>query len=193
MHSPRSASAAARDHGSRRPATACCRSITAIPENGHRRAISLSEAHLQAARRDARHTLGREAEGVLRSLCSIGHRGACERKGRHSASWPRATATSTRHSLPRWAARRRRGRRRRPGHRAHSRGAVLREGAALPRLSESGRGRACRTLLADGSSGHRAPARLATCPPSSITSWARCRLLFRRLEPEAVEAPATSS
>src|SRR6266576_3563247 len=35
---------------------------------GHQRAISLSEAHLQAARRDARHTLGREAEGVLLSL-----------------------------------------------------------------------------------------------------------------------------
>ena len=35
---------------------------------GHRRATSLSEAHLQAARRDARHTLGREAEGVLQSL-----------------------------------------------------------------------------------------------------------------------------
>src|SRR5437763_10396301 len=35
---------------------------------GHRRAISLSEAHLQAARRDARHTPGREAEGVLESL-----------------------------------------------------------------------------------------------------------------------------
>ena len=33
-HCPRSASAAARDHGSRRPATACCRSTTAIPENG---------------------------------------------------------------------------------------------------------------------------------------------------------------
>ena len=33
-HSPRSASAAARDHGSRRPATAYCRSTTAIPENG---------------------------------------------------------------------------------------------------------------------------------------------------------------
>ena len=32
-HSPRSASAAARDHGSRRPATAYCRSTTAIPEN----------------------------------------------------------------------------------------------------------------------------------------------------------------
>ena len=35
---------------------------------GHRRATSLSEAHLQAARRDAGHTLGREAEGVLHSL-----------------------------------------------------------------------------------------------------------------------------
>ena len=35
---------------------------------GHRRAISLSEAHLQAARRDAGHTLGREAEGILQSL-----------------------------------------------------------------------------------------------------------------------------
>ena len=35
---------------------------------GHRRATSLSEAHLQAARRDAGHTLGREAEGVLQSL-----------------------------------------------------------------------------------------------------------------------------
>ena len=33
-HSPRSASAAARDHGSRRPATACCRSTAAIPEDG---------------------------------------------------------------------------------------------------------------------------------------------------------------
>ena len=35
---------------------------------GHRRATSLSEAHLQAARRDAGHTLGREAGGVLQSL-----------------------------------------------------------------------------------------------------------------------------
>ena len=35
---------------------------------GHRRATSLNEAHLQAARRDAGHTLGREAEGVLQSL-----------------------------------------------------------------------------------------------------------------------------
>jgi hypothetical protein len=35
---------------------------------GHRRATSLSEAHLQAAQRDAGHTLGREAEGVLQSL-----------------------------------------------------------------------------------------------------------------------------
>ena len=35
---------------------------------GHRRAISLSEAHLQPARRDAGHTLGREAEGIRQSL-----------------------------------------------------------------------------------------------------------------------------
>ena len=35
---------------------------------GHRRATSLSEAHLQAAQSDAGHTLGREAEGVLQSL-----------------------------------------------------------------------------------------------------------------------------
>ena len=35
---------------------------------GHRRATSLSEAHLQAAQRDAGHTLAREAEGVLQSL-----------------------------------------------------------------------------------------------------------------------------
>ena len=35
---------------------------------GHRRATSLSEAHLQAAQRDAGHTLGREAEGILQSL-----------------------------------------------------------------------------------------------------------------------------
>jgi hypothetical protein len=35
---------------------------------GHQRAISLSEAGLQAARRDTGHTLGREAEGVLQSL-----------------------------------------------------------------------------------------------------------------------------
>ncbi len=34
----------------------------------HRRATSLSEAHLQAAQRDAGHTLGREAEGVRQSL-----------------------------------------------------------------------------------------------------------------------------
>ena len=34
MHSPRSASAAARDHGSRRPATAYCGSTAAIPEDG---------------------------------------------------------------------------------------------------------------------------------------------------------------
>ena len=47
----------------------------------YRRATSLNEAHLQAARRDAGHTLGREAEGILQPLCSIGHRGACERKG----------------------------------------------------------------------------------------------------------------
>jgi hypothetical protein len=72
--SPRSASAAVRDHGLRRLATACCRSTTATPEN-HRRAISLSEAHLQAARRDARRTLGREAEGVLHRFWSIGNRG----------------------------------------------------------------------------------------------------------------------
>ena len=48
---------------------------------GHRRATSLSEAHLHPARRNAGHTLGREAEGVLPMLLSIGHRGACERKG----------------------------------------------------------------------------------------------------------------
>ena len=35
---------------------------------GHRRATSLNEAHLQPARRDAGHTLGREAEGVLQTL-----------------------------------------------------------------------------------------------------------------------------
>jgi hypothetical protein len=32
---------------------------------GHRRAASLSEAHLQAAQRDARHTLRREAQGSI--------------------------------------------------------------------------------------------------------------------------------
>ena len=48
---------------------------------GHRRAISLSEAHLQAARRDARHTLGREAERVLQSLLFYLASRACERKG----------------------------------------------------------------------------------------------------------------
>ncbi len=35
---------------------------------GHRRVTSLNEAHLQAARRDAGHTLGRDAEGILQSL-----------------------------------------------------------------------------------------------------------------------------
>src|SRR5436305_411922 len=36
---------------------------------GHQRATSLSEAHFQeAAQRDAGHTLGREAEGVVQSL-----------------------------------------------------------------------------------------------------------------------------
>jgi Uncharacterised protein family (UPF0158) len=76
-------------------------------EPGHRRAISLSEAHLQAARRDARHTREREAEGVLRLL--VFHRAsrACERQG---DTWPRAARTWTRCSLPRWAARHRRGR-----------------------------------------------------------------------------------
>jgi hypothetical protein len=60
---------------------------------------------------------------------------------RHSASWPRATSTSTRRSLPRWAACRRRA-----GHRSQTRGAVLREAAALPRLSACGsRRRDCRS------------------------------------------------
>src|SRR5689334_25046321 len=60
---------------------------------GHRRAISLSEAHLQAARRDARHTLGREAEVSLNRLLFHRASRACERKGRHFASRPRATLT----------------------------------------------------------------------------------------------------
>jgi hypothetical protein len=47
---------------------------------GHRRATSLNEAHLQAARRDARQTLGREAEGGPSSACSIGHRGPASAK-----------------------------------------------------------------------------------------------------------------
>jgi hypothetical protein len=58
---------------------------------------------------------------------------------------------STRRSLPRWAARRPRGRCRHPGHPSQTRGPVLREGAGLPRLSGCGsplrrfrpRGRGC--------------------------------------------------
>jgi hypothetical protein len=62
---------------------------------------------------------------------------------RHPASWPRATSTPTRRSLPRRAGRRRRWPLtacRRPGDCSQTRGAVLGEGAALPRLSESGCG-----------------------------------------------------
>ena len=47
---------------------------------GHRRAISLNEAHLEAARRDAGHTLGREAEGILQSLCPSGIAGPSSAK-----------------------------------------------------------------------------------------------------------------
>ena len=111
-HSPRSASAAARDHGSRRPATAYCRSTTAIPENAPSACYQPERGtSLKAARRDARHTRSGVRPSVsFNRFCSIGHRKASGRKGRHSASWPRATPTSTRRSLPRWAARRRRGR-----------------------------------------------------------------------------------
>jgi len=80
-HSPRSTSSAARDHGSRRPTTGCAGRSPRFVRTGQRRAISLSEAHLQAARRDARHTIEREAEGVLHRYRSVGHRGAPERKG----------------------------------------------------------------------------------------------------------------
>jgi hypothetical protein len=48
---------------------------------GDQRAISLSEPHLEAARRDARHTLGREAAGVLHRSSPIGHRGPESAKG----------------------------------------------------------------------------------------------------------------
>jgi hypothetical protein len=55
---------------------------------GHRCAIGLSEAHLRLRGRDARHTLEGDAELVLESLCSIGHRGTSDRKGDISRPWP---------------------------------------------------------------------------------------------------------
>ena len=69
-HSPRSASAAARDHGSRRPATACCRSTTAIPENGPSACYQPERgtSHSRPRGGTPEHTLGREAEGILQSL-----------------------------------------------------------------------------------------------------------------------------
>jgi hypothetical protein len=114
----------------------------------HRRAISLSEAHLQAAR-GTPDTRSRVTPRVALNRRFPSASRACGRKGRHFASWPRATPTSTRRSLARWAARRRRGRRR-PGHRSQTKGAVLREAAALPRLSGSRRGKSLAGLRSRG-------------------------------------------
>ena len=82
---------------------------------GHQRAISLSKAHLQAPRRDARHTLEREAEG------DPDIRGARSRGGLLAAAEVADGA---------------------PGQRSQTRGAVLRAAAALPRLSGCGNERA---------------------------------------------------
>jgi len=70
---------------------------------------ALSEALLQAARKDARHTPQRDARGS--PSIALFHRASrvLRSQVRHSASWPRATRTSTRRSLARWAARRRPG------------------------------------------------------------------------------------
>ena len=109
-HSPRSASAPARDHGSRRPATAYCRSTTAIPENGPP-ARYQPERGTSPSRAEGRQTHAR-ARGRGYPSIALFHRASRDLRAqrRHSASWPRATPTSTRRSLPRWAARRRRGR-----------------------------------------------------------------------------------
>lgn len=115
---------------------------------GHQRAISLSDAHLQAARGtpDTRSSVRPRAS--FNRSCSTGHR-ARERKG----GIPRPG---------RGRPQRRRGARVRgglfaaaevadagPGHRSQTRRAVLRDAAALPRLSvsDSDAGRArCRRL-----------------------------------------------
>jgi hypothetical protein len=56
--SPRSASAAGRDHGSRRPVTACCRSTAAIPKNGPS-ACSQPERGTSPGRGEGRQTHAR--------------------------------------------------------------------------------------------------------------------------------------
>jgi Uncharacterised protein family (UPF0158) len=53
---------------------------------GHRRAISLSKAHPQTARRDARHPLGVRPTVSFNRFCSIGNPGPHSAQRRHSAS-----------------------------------------------------------------------------------------------------------
>ena len=87
---------------------------------------------------------------------------------RHSASWPRATSTPRRALAfavggappPRSLTP--------PDDRSQTRGVVLREGAAPPRLSDSGRVSPRPDGPRRGSFGHRAAARSATCPPCAI-------------------------
>ena len=80
--------------------------------------------------------------------------------GRHSASSRRATSTPTRRSLLRRVARRRRVADDAPGDRSQTRGAVLREGAVLPRLS------ACSSLGDTGEAAALVLACAGTAPAS---------------------------
>ena len=124
-------------------------------------------------------------------FCSIGHRGACERKGRHSASWPRATPTSGRGArfsggLP-------------PPPRSltpprpplsDQRGRAVR----LPRCPDCPKAVALSTrrpLWKDGSFGHRAAVRWRPVRHGRPGSRARSRLLPRRFEPEAAGASSS--
>lgn len=137
MHLPRSAIAAARDHGSPRPATACCRSTTAMPENGPS-ACHQPERGTSPGRAEGRQIQAR-ARGRRASFIAFVHRTS---RGRASAKATirvladgdphvNAPLVSAMGCLPRPRSLTP------PHHRSQTRGTVLREGAALPRLSDS--------------------------------------------------------
>lgn len=112
---------------------------------GHQRAISLSEAHLTQGRAEGRqrHTLGREAEGVLQSL--LFHRASQGLRAQRATfrilavgdpDVDAALASAVGCSPPPRSLTP-------PRPPLSDRGAVLREAAALPRLSGRGRHVAC--------------------------------------------------
>ena len=155
---------------------------------GHRRATSLSEAHLQAARRDAGHTLGREAEGVLQSL--LFHRASrglraqkatfrvlAERDADVDAALASAVGCSPppRSLTPP----------RPPLSDQRARAARLRR---CPDCPDPVRPRAGSQPRLRGSSARRTGARSKTCRTRAIKSRALGRLPLRRLEPEAATA-----